>query len=286
MPVMRAMALAFPGNALTRVYETQFMCGDVAARRADRPRGRRSRGRAASRRVVRPQFAPALSGPARAALQGRARPVSRCSAAKAIALPLGRAVQHTGEIDAANPLEQLWVFGAPDALARRASRRRRSRPGADGAFAIRATAERQGRALRRRRRHRRRRPAGLPVAHDAHRPRRIAVTAGEPAGIGPELVALLAVAPSRAPVSGAARRRSAIATCSTRARRGSASRRRYADYDRRVGTAPAANGRDLASAARRAGDARATPIRPTRTACSRRSRAPPTRARPAPSRRS
>ena len=28
------------------------------------------------------------------------------------ALPLGRAVQHTGEIDAANPLEQLWVFGA------------------------------------------------------------------------------------------------------------------------------------------------------------------------------
>jgi len=29
------------------------------------------------------------------------------------ALPLGRAVQHTGEIDAANPLEQVWLFGAP-----------------------------------------------------------------------------------------------------------------------------------------------------------------------------
>ena len=29
------------------------------------------------------------------------------------ALPLGRAVQHTGEIDAAQPLEQLWVFGRP-----------------------------------------------------------------------------------------------------------------------------------------------------------------------------
>ena len=29
------------------------------------------------------------------------------------ALPLGRAVQHTGEIDAANPLEMLWVFGKP-----------------------------------------------------------------------------------------------------------------------------------------------------------------------------
>jgi alpha-D-xyloside xylohydrolase len=30
------------------------------------------------------------------------------------ALPLGRAVQHTGEIDAANPLELLWVFGKPE----------------------------------------------------------------------------------------------------------------------------------------------------------------------------
>jgi hypothetical protein len=29
------------------------------------------------------------------------------------ALPLGRAVQHTGEIDAERPLEQLWVFGKP-----------------------------------------------------------------------------------------------------------------------------------------------------------------------------
>ena len=30
------------------------------------------------------------------------------------ALPLGRAVQHTGEIDDANPLELLWVFGKPE----------------------------------------------------------------------------------------------------------------------------------------------------------------------------
>jgi len=29
------------------------------------------------------------------------------------ALPLGRAVQHTGEIDAGAPLERLWVFGGP-----------------------------------------------------------------------------------------------------------------------------------------------------------------------------
>ncbi|TMH29084.1 MAG: alpha-xylosidase, partial [Betaproteobacteria bacterium] len=29
LPVMRAMPLAFPANALTRAYETQFMCGDA-----------------------------------------------------------------------------------------------------------------------------------------------------------------------------------------------------------------------------------------------------------------
>jgi alpha-glucosidase (family GH31 glycosyl hydrolase) len=29
------------------------------------------------------------------------------------ALPLGRAVQHTGEIDATHPVEMLWVFGKP-----------------------------------------------------------------------------------------------------------------------------------------------------------------------------
>ena len=29
------------------------------------------------------------------------------------ALPLGRAVQHTGEISADHPLEALWIFGRP-----------------------------------------------------------------------------------------------------------------------------------------------------------------------------
>jgi hypothetical protein len=28
-------------------------------------------------------------------------------------LPLGRAVQHTGEINADHPLEALWIFGRP-----------------------------------------------------------------------------------------------------------------------------------------------------------------------------
>jgi len=48
------------------------------------------------------------------------------------ALPLGRAVQHTGEIDGEHPLEQLWVFGArgaarPAAGAAGHRRRRRAR---------------------------------------------------------------------------------------------------------------------------------------------------------------
>ena len=76
MPVMRAMPLAFPGNALTRGFETQFMCGDALLVAPIVAAGRRSRDRAAARRVVRPQLAAALSRPARAALQGGARPVS------------------------------------------------------------------------------------------------------------------------------------------------------------------------------------------------------------------
>ena len=55
------------------------------------------------------------------------------------ALPLGRAVQHTGEIDAANPLEQLWVFGKPT-RALESFAQARIDTGADGAFTIRASA--------------------------------------------------------------------------------------------------------------------------------------------------
>jgi alpha-D-xyloside xylohydrolase len=110
LPIMRAMALAFPGNALVRDFETQFMCGnallvapvlraggdvDIAL-----PPGHwydlNTRQRFAGRQVLRyrakiDQFP----------VFGR----------EGYALPLGRAVQHTGEIDNANPLEMLWVFG-------------------------------------------------------------------------------------------------------------------------------------------------------------------------------
>jgi alpha-D-xyloside xylohydrolase len=110
--VMRAMALAFPGNALTRGYETQFMCGDAL--------------------LVAPIIQPggeveiALPPGAWHDLISRQRfPGGRVLRYKAAldqfpvfgregyALPMGPAVQHTGEIDPARPLEQLWVFGRP-----------------------------------------------------------------------------------------------------------------------------------------------------------------------------
>jgi len=112
LPVMRAMALAFPGNALTREFETQFMCGDAllvapivqpgGAVDVALPPGSwydlNTRQRYTGRQVLRykaklDQFP----------LFGR----------EGYALPLGRAVQHTGEIDAQKPLEMLWVFGTP-----------------------------------------------------------------------------------------------------------------------------------------------------------------------------
>jgi alpha-D-xyloside xylohydrolase len=112
LPVMRAMPLAFPGNALVRDRDTQFMCGDAllvapivregGAVEIALPPGAwydlNSRQRLPGGRVVRYQAAldqfPVF---------GREGHV----------LPLGPAVQHTGEIDAAAPLERLWAFGRP-----------------------------------------------------------------------------------------------------------------------------------------------------------------------------
>src|SRR5439155_26571783 len=114
LPVMRAMPLAFPGNALVRHYETQFMCGDALlvapivqaggeVEIALPPGGwfdLNTRRRFAGRQVLR----------YRAKLDqfpvfGR----------EGYALPLGRTVQHTGEIDSTTPLEALWIFGTPAA---------------------------------------------------------------------------------------------------------------------------------------------------------------------------
>jgi alpha-D-xyloside xylohydrolase len=112
MPVMRAMPLAFPASPLVRDCETQFLCGDaLLVAPILQPGGQvtitlppgawydlNSRQRFPGQRVLR----------YRATLDqfpvfGR----------EGYALPLGRAVQHTGEIDAAAPLQQLWVFGKP-----------------------------------------------------------------------------------------------------------------------------------------------------------------------------
>jgi alpha-D-xyloside xylohydrolase len=112
MPVMRAMPLAFPGNPLVRRYETQFLCGDaLLVAPVVQPGGEveialppggwydlNSRARHAGRQVLR----------YRAKLEqfpvfGR----------EGYVLPLGPSVQHTGEIDAERPIEQLWIFGKP-----------------------------------------------------------------------------------------------------------------------------------------------------------------------------
>jgi alpha-D-xyloside xylohydrolase len=112
LPVMRAMPLAFPNNALTRAYETQFMCGDAvlvapivaAGGEVDvaLPPGAwydlASRQRLAGRQVIR--YRATLE---RFPVFGR----------EGYALPLGPVVQHTGEIDPAAPLAALYLFGKP-----------------------------------------------------------------------------------------------------------------------------------------------------------------------------
>jgi alpha-D-xyloside xylohydrolase len=139
MPVARAMALAFPANALTRAYETQFLCGEALlvapiVREGGEvevalPPGAwydlNSRQRFPGQRVLR--YKAALD---QFPVFGR----------EGFALPLGRAVQHTGEIDAATPLEQLWVFGRPTRPLEGFTQAK-IEAGADGAYTIRAMAD-------------------------------------------------------------------------------------------------------------------------------------------------
>ncbi|HTP98109.1 MAG TPA: TIM-barrel domain-containing protein [Casimicrobiaceae bacterium] len=134
MPVMRAMPLAFPNNPLVRAYESQFMCGDtllvapVVRAGGDveiaLPPGAwfdlNTRQRVPGRQVVR--YRAKLDQFPVFAREGHA-------------LPLGRAVQYTDEIDAANPIELLWVFGTPAAAL--AHPQVRIEPAEGGHFAIR-----------------------------------------------------------------------------------------------------------------------------------------------------
>jgi alpha-D-xyloside xylohydrolase len=112
MPIMRAMPLAFPDNRLARAFETQFMCGDALlvapiVREGGEvdialPPGAwydlNSRARYPGSQVLR--YAARLD---QFPVFGR----------EGYALPLGRAVQHTGEISKDNPIELLWLFGQP-----------------------------------------------------------------------------------------------------------------------------------------------------------------------------
>lgn len=112
LPLMRAMPLAFPHNALLRGYETQFMCGDAllvapivragGEVEVALPPGNwfdlNTRQRLAGRQLLRYR-----AKPDQFPVFGREGHV----------LPLGRAVQHTDEIDATTPLELAWIFGKP-----------------------------------------------------------------------------------------------------------------------------------------------------------------------------
>jgi alpha-D-xyloside xylohydrolase len=136
LPVMRAMPLAFPGTSLVRGYETQFMCGDaLLVAPIVQPGGEveialppgawydlNSRQRIPGQRVLRYR-----AGLDQFPVFGR----------EGCALPLGRAVQHTGEIDAGLPLEMLWLFGKPTRpLAGFVQARIEAQP--DGSHAVRA----------------------------------------------------------------------------------------------------------------------------------------------------
>src|SRR5262249_13252292 len=101
-----------PANALTRGYETQFMCGDaLLVAPIVSPGGEveialppgawydlASRQRLVGRQVIR--YRATLD---RFPVFGR----------EGYALPLGPVVQHTGEVDAGAPLSTLYLFGKP-----------------------------------------------------------------------------------------------------------------------------------------------------------------------------
>jgi alpha-D-xyloside xylohydrolase len=141
MPVMRAMPLAFPDATLPRTFDTQFMCGAAllvapitragGAVEVALPPGAwydlNTRQRFIGNRILH-YIAPLDQFP----VFGREGAV----------LPLGRAVQHSGEIDAARPLELAWAFGAPaHALDGFAQLRVGAEAGDAAAVAIRAAAD-------------------------------------------------------------------------------------------------------------------------------------------------
>jgi alpha-D-xyloside xylohydrolase len=115
LPLMRAMPLAFPSDRPARSFETQYMFGDAllvapilkpgGSTEVYFPRGESwvdfDTGEVVAGGEVRTVKKPIDQVP----VWGRA----------GFALPLGRVVQHTGQIDLANPVEELRLFGVPRA---------------------------------------------------------------------------------------------------------------------------------------------------------------------------
>jgi len=111
LPVMRAMALAFPRERWLRAFETQFMCGDALLVAP----------------IVAPGGAVSVALPpgrwfdldsAAAHEGGRvlrvevSRDVLPVFGRDGHVLPLGREVDRADAIDPAKPLNELWLFGA------------------------------------------------------------------------------------------------------------------------------------------------------------------------------
>lgn len=117
LPVMRAMALAFPQDRAARAWQEQFCCGPaLLVAPILRPGGH------AELWLPDGTWHDLWTGePHQGGRELRLRhlPLDRLPVfgRAGHTLPLGRPVQHTGEIDPANPIEAVLTFGTPTAPA-------------------------------------------------------------------------------------------------------------------------------------------------------------------------
>lgn len=113
LPLMRAMALAFPRDRAARTYQMQYMFGDALLVAPINAAG-----------GVTEVWFPAGSawydlGTGERIEGGHARVVRKAIDQLPVygreghMLCLGAEVQHTGEIDPANPVNEVWLFGQP-----------------------------------------------------------------------------------------------------------------------------------------------------------------------------
>lgn len=113
LPVMRAMALAFPEDRAARGFEEQFLCGPaLLVAPVLRPGG------AAELWLPEGGWWDLFTGERHEGgrmLRVAGLPLDRLPVfgREGHVLPLGRAVQHTGEIDLADPIEEVLAFGLP-----------------------------------------------------------------------------------------------------------------------------------------------------------------------------